>query len=78
MIFFFHKLGDLLLSISPRITRQCVSSDIQTLRSWLTKKKRGCISFSPRGGGGGYTSIYGLDRYVPPDRVWFLSVSILK
>ena len=23
-------------------------------------------------------SIYGLDRYVPPDRIWFLRVSILK
>ena len=28
---------------------------------------------------GGVTPIYnGLDRYVPPDRVWFLRVSILK
>ena len=29
-------------------------------------------------GPGGGTPIYGLDRYVPPDRVWFLRVSILK
>ena len=29
-----------------------------------------------RGGGGGWgrwSPVYGLDRYVPPDRVWFLS-----
>ena len=30
-----------------------------------------------RGGGGG-TPIYGLYRYVPRDRVWFLRFSVLK
>ena len=29
-------------------------------------------------GGGGGTPIHGLDRYVPPDWVGFLRVSILK
>ena len=33
---------------------------------------------SSSGGGGGGIPIYGLDRYVPPDRVWFLRVSILQ
>ena len=30
------------------------------------------------GGGGGGTPIYGLYRYVPRDRVWFLRFSVLK
>ena len=34
--------------------------------------------FSSSGGGGGGASIYGLYRYVPRDRVWFLRFSILK
>ena len=29
-------------------------------------------------GGGGGTPIYGLYRYVPRDRVWFLRFSVLK
>ena len=29
-------------------------------------------------GGGGGASKYGVDRYKPPDRVWFLRVRILK
>ena len=33
---------------------------------------------SSSGGGGEGIPIYGLDRYVPPDRVWFLRVSILQ
>ena len=31
----------------------------------------------PGGGGGGVTPIYGLYRYVPRDRVWFLRSSVL-
>ena len=31
-----------------------------------------------RKGGGGGTSICGLNRYVPRDRVWFLRFSVLK
>ena len=31
-----------------------------------------------RGEGGGGTHIYGLYRYVPRDRVWFLRFSVLK
>ena len=34
-------------------------------------------STTARGGGGGY-SIYGLYRYVPRNRVWFLRFSVLK
>ena len=30
------------------------------------------------GGGGGGTPIYGLYRYVPRNRVWFLRFSVLK
>lgn len=30
------------------------------------------------GGGRVYVPIYGLDRYVPPERVWVLRVSILQ
>ena len=30
------------------------------------------------GGGGGGSPIYGLYRYVPRDRVWFLRFSVLK
>ena len=30
------------------------------------------------GGGGGGTPIYGLYRYVPRDRIWFLRFSVLK
>ena len=33
---------------------------------------------APGGGGGGGTHIYGLYRYVPRDRVWFLRFSVLK
>ena len=40
------------------------------------------LHLAPGGGGGGGRCegipIYGLDRYVPPDRVWFLRVSILQ
>ena len=32
------------------------------------------MTFVPGGGGGG-TLMYGLDRYVPPERVWFLRIS---
>ena len=35
------------------------------------------LVFSPGGGGGG-TPIYGLYRYVPRNRVWFLRFSVLK
>ena len=38
----------------------------------------GQLSFNPGGGGGGGTPIYGLYRYVPRDRVWFLRFSVLK
>ena len=34
------------------------------------------IDVRPRGGGG--TPIYGLYRYVPRNRVWFLRFSVLK
>ena len=39
-----------------------------------------CVSrpVSSPGGGGGGTPIYGLYKYVPRDRVWFLRFSILK
>ena len=33
---------------------------------------------SERGGPGGGTPIYGLYRYVPRNRVWFLRFSVLK
>ena len=33
---------------------------------------------STRGGGGGDTPIYGLYRYVPPKRGWFLRFPILN
>ena len=36
------------------------------------------LHLAPGGGGGVGIPIYGLDRYVPPDRVWFLRVSILQ
>ena len=35
-----------------------------------------CFVGYPRGGGS--TAIYGLYRYVPRNRVWFLRVSVLK
>ena len=35
-------------------------------------------TYGSRGEGGGGTSIYGLNRYVPRDRVGFLRFSILK
>ena len=40
----------------------------------------GRVSMTPGGGrgGGGGTPIYGLYRYVPQDRVWFLRFSVLK
>ena len=44
-----------------------------TLHDWL---KNIALFFHPGGGGG--TPIYGLYRYVPRDRVWFLRFSILK
>ena len=35
-------------------------------------------TISGGGGGGGGTPIYGLYRYVPRNRVWFLRFSVLK
>ena len=36
------------------------------------------LPISRGGGGGGGTPIYGLYRYVPRNRVWFLRFSVLK
>ena len=51
-------------------------------RSWEKQKGFDLDSHRcPRGGGGEGgrgNPIYGLDQYVPPDRVWFLRLSILK
>ena len=45
-------------------------------------KRASCTNSEARGGGGGGggggTPIYGLYRYVPRDRVWFLRFSVLK
>ena len=41
-------------------------------------KDYGSFDSHPGGGGGGGSPIYGLYRYVPRDRVWFLRFSVLK
>ena len=49
--------------------KQEVSSDFCQMQPTLT---------ALQSWGGGGTPIYGLYRYVPPDRVWFLRFPILK
>ena len=50
------------------------------IRSYPFVRVASVVASSSGGGGGGGKGIpiYGLDRYVPLDRVWFLRVSILK
>ena len=44
----------------------------------INLKTKNAKIYSGPGGGGGGTPIYGLYRYVPRDRVWFLRFSVLK
>ena len=64
--------GEILALLCPddSIQISLFLSRFQTLRT-ETKLTGG-------GGGGGATPIYGLDRYVSPNRLWFLRVAILK
>ena len=48
------------------------------IRSYPFVRVASVVASSSGGGGGKGIPIYGLDRYVPLDRVWFLRVSILK